>query len=179
MRSWLPQRMITVPDNGILWPGGRIQRLFPHAGADVPAPKFRVDAGNVAYHAAVTSVRCVVRGRPRMAATRSGPHQSHEHHAPTLHTLRPHKPIHTGQQNGHRVCKVRSGAPGRSRARDICPVLPPAHESGRRQAKRHCAIATQTAIKTAARSRKPDIRDSRQSASPDAQTRHPGQRGGR
>ena len=52
----------------------------------------------------------------RVVATRSRPHQSHEHHAPTLHTLRPHKSVDIRRENGHRVCKVRSGAPGRARA---------------------------------------------------------------
>ena len=48
----------------------------------------------------------------RVAATRSRPHQSREHHASTLHTLRPHKPVDIRRENGHRVCKVRFRRPG-------------------------------------------------------------------
>jgi hypothetical protein len=57
----------------------------------------------------------------RPAAARGGPHRQQGHHAPTSHTPRPRNPARTGQQNGHRVCKVVSGAPGCARARDACP----------------------------------------------------------
>ncbi len=48
------------------------------------------------------------------------PHQSQEHHTLTLHTERPRNSVRTGQQNGHRVCKVRQalGAGPRPRGTD-------------------------------------------------------------
>jgi hypothetical protein len=54
-------------------------------------------------------------------AAGSQTHLSQGHHAPTLRTLRTHKPVHTRQQSGHKVCKVSYGAQEHAQTRDVCP----------------------------------------------------------
>jgi hypothetical protein len=110
------------------WPGTRDD------GKQAPRDHTRHPTGScqcfgMIYHDLTAPMASPTRRAPRLAAARSMPHQSQEHHAPTLHTERLHNSVQKGQKNGHRVCKVRPVPEVRTRPRGACPVLPLARPS--------------------------------------------------